>query len=155
GAPLAGDLRVVFGTAPLPQPGGTPPPAVALPLHTIAAAADGSEAMIVNGGLVVTTSATKFGATGVMRPHPNRDAEWLAPPTNAMCVPRSGTSLAYLQRDGVTTSIVMASSDGSAPRIVTVPVDDGSPLGWTDSSEVSFVGGGELRAVDRSGNVRV
>jgi hypothetical protein len=34
-------------------------------------------------------------------------------------------------------------------------VDDGSPLGWIDDAEVSFVGGGELRAVDRTGNVRV
>jgi len=155
GGRLPGDLHVVFGTAPVPQPGGTPPPAVALPLRILAAAGEDSEAVIVGQGLLLATSASKFGATGVMRLHATGAAEWLAPATDAICVSRNGRSLAYLERGGGTTSIVMAASDGTAPKTVTVPVDDGSPLGWMDDGEVSFVGGGQLQAVDRDGHVRV
>ena len=35
-----------------------------------------------------------------------------------------------------------------------VAVDDGSPLGWIDDTEVSYVGAGRLRAVDQAGHVR-
>jgi hypothetical protein len=155
GAPVANDLRVVFGTAPLPEPGGAPRPAVPLPLRTLTAAADGSEAVIVSGGVAIATSASRPGAFGVLRLHPDGAVERLAAATDAICVSRSGSSLAYVERDASGTSIVMASGDGSAPRAVSVPVDAGSPLGWIEDAEVSFVGGGQLRAVDRSGQVRV
>jgi hypothetical protein len=154
GASPASDLHVLFGTAPVPQPGGTPPPAVPLPLRTLTNAADGSEAVLVNGGVAIATSASRFGASGILRLHPDGAVEYLAPATGAICVSRSGSSLAYLEHDAGGTSIVMASSDGSAPRTVPVAVDDGSPLGWIDDAEVSFVGGGLLRAVDRTGHVR-
>jgi hypothetical protein len=155
GAPLANDLHVVFGTAPLPEPGGAPPPAVALPLRTLTAAAEGSEAVIVDAGVAIAASASRSGASGLLRLRPDGAVERLAAATDAICVSRSGSSLAYLERDAGGSSIVMASSDGSAPRAVSVPVDDGSPLGWIDDAEVSFVGGGQLRAVDRAGHVRV
>src|SRR5207249_3283696 len=56
---------------------------------------------------------------------------------------------------GAATSVVMAAGDASGGLPVRVAVDEGSPLGWIDDARVSFVGAGQLRAVDRAGRVSI
>jgi hypothetical protein len=155
GASLAADLHVVFGTAGLALPGGAKPAPTGLPLRFVAAAGEGSEAVITGSGQVVATSASSFGFTGLLRLHADGTLERLDPATDAICVSRSGRSLAYLTSGSGGTAIVMAAGDASGGRVVRAPVDAGSPLGWINDDEVSFVGGGQLQAVDRAGHTRV
>jgi hypothetical protein len=155
GAPLAADVHLLFGTAPLPLPGAPVSSPVGLPLRVATAAADGSEAVIAADGTLVATSASRFGFSGLLRLNRDGTVARLAAATGAICVSRSGHSLAYLVGSGAGASIVMAAADGSGGRAVHAAVDDGSPLGWMNDAEVSFVGGGQLQAVDRAGHVRV
>ncbi|HEY4026056.1 MAG TPA: Ig-like domain-containing protein, partial [Candidatus Dormibacteraeota bacterium] len=141
GARLAADLHVVFGTGGSAIPAGPEPVPTGLPQRFVAAADEGSEAVITGGGLVIATSARSSGLSGLLRLHPDGAAEQLGPAADAICVSRSGRSLAYLLRGPGGTSIVMAAGDASGGRAVRADVDPGSPLGWIDDAEVSFVGG--------------
>jgi hypothetical protein len=153
GAALAADLHVVFGTAPVAVAGAAPPSPAALTPRAAAPADDGSEAVVAGDGSLIATSASKYGFSGLLRLRPDGIVERLAPSTNAICVSRSGRSLAYLDGTGAGATIVMAAPDGSGGQPFHVAVDDGSPLGWINDGQVSFVGGGRLRAVDRAGRV--
>jgi Bacterial Ig-like domain len=153
GAPLAADLHVVFGTAAVAFPAGAAPAPTALQLHAVAPADDGSEALVTSDGSLLATSARQFGFAGLLHLQPGDLVERLAPPTGAICLSRTGRSLAYLTGSGAGTTIVMAASDTSNRQSVRVAVDDGSPLGWINDDQVSFVGGGRLQAVDRAGHV--
>jgi len=55
----------------------------------------------------------------------------------------------------VGSQIVFADAAGTPRSGVLAGADAGTPLGWIGDGEVSFVGGGRLRAVDPSGRVRV
>jgi hypothetical protein len=156
GAPLAGDLHVAFGTAPVAGagPGG---PAAALSRTPVAGAADDAEAVVTLHGSLLLTAARPGPSTGyhsgLVRVS-GGTAEKLSTATSAICVSRSGQSVAFLVAGGTGTAVVFASSNGTARTQVPVAVDDGSPLGWIDDAEVSYVGGGRLRSVDQAGHVR-
>jgi hypothetical protein len=154
GAALAADLRVVFGTARAAVPGGAAPPPVGLPVRPVAPADAGSEAVVASDGTLLATSAARYGFAGLLRLFPNGIVERLGPATAAICVSRSGRSLAYLSGSGARTSVVVSTPEGSTGQALPVAVDDGSPLGWIGDDQVVFVGGGLLRAIDRSGRVR-
>jgi hypothetical protein len=79
----------------------------------------------------------------------------LSATTDAICVSRSGSSIAFLTHAGSGSRVVFADGTGTPLDSAPVVIDQGSPLGWIDDAEVSYVGGGRLRAVDRSGHVRV
>lgn len=155
GASLAADLHVLFGTAATLLPGGAAPTPAGLPLRFVAAAGEGSEAVITGSGQVIATSASSFGFSGLLRLHADGTLERLDPATDAICVSRSGRSLAYLTRGSGGTAIVMAAGDASGGQVVRATVDAGSPLGWINDDEVSFVGGGQLQAIDRAGRTRL
>jgi DNA-directed RNA polymerase specialized sigma24 family protein len=157
GVPLRADLDVVFGTAPLPSPRPSAGSPAALPLTNVAAAAGGSRAVITADGAVVVTSASaQWGAqtfSGLISFH-GQSFDRLGPPADAICVSRSGRSLAYLSGSGPGAQIVVTAWDGAPGQVVSDPVDDGSPLGWIGDGEVLFVSGGHLEAVDRGGRTR-
>jgi len=100
-----------------------------------------------------TTQSGQGAFSGLIR-FQGQYFERLGSATQAICVSQSGRSLAYLLGSGADARIVMAAGDGSGGQPVSVPVDAGSPLGWIGDSEVSFVSGGHLEAVDRAGKVR-
>jgi hypothetical protein len=175
GATFAADLNVVFGTAATTEVGravGTP---VGLPRTRIAGAEDGSEAAVAQDGSLLLTGAQPGAATGYQSGlvhitgsgpgQSGQEATRLAPATDAICVSRSGDSVAFLALDaaartgagagtGTGTEIVFADATGTAQRRVPATVDDGSPLGWIGDGEVTFVSDGHLVAVDRTGRVR-
>jgi hypothetical protein len=155
GAPLPVDLHVGFGTAPIEFARSAAPSPVHLPVSAVAPADDGSEAVVASDGSLIATSASRYGFAGLLRLHPDGIVEALGPSTTAICVSRSGRSLAYLNGSGAGAAVVMASGDGSGGQAVPVAVDGGSPLGWINDERVSFVAGGQLRAVDRAGHVSV
>jgi hypothetical protein len=157
GSSLAADVHVVFGTAAVAPAGTAPGPASGLSLTSVAAAAAGSEAIITNDGAVIATAGTTQAGQGVLSGlirFQGQYFERLGSATQAICVSQSGRSLAYLLGSGADARIVMAAGDGSGGQPVSVPVDAGSPLGWIGDSQVSFVSGGHLEAVDRAGNLR-
>ena len=158
GAPLAEDVHVVFGTAPGLVVGPPPGPPASLPLATVATTADDSEAVVLRDGSLLMTAAKASAGSGYRQGLVRvtaSGASSLGAATDAICVSRSGQSVAYLAPTGHVQQVVMADGYGSVTRAVTVSVDQGSPLGWIGDSEVSFVSGGRLRAVDRAGSVRV
>jgi Bacterial Ig-like domain len=153
GAPIAADIRLVWGTAPTPGPAPTAGPPATLTTTTVAGATDGAEAVVTGDGALLVTGAqpgpdTDFHS-GLVRIDGGGSTR-LAPETDAICLSRSGASVAYLSG----TQIVFADKNGTAQDRVAVPVDAGSPLGWINDAEVTYVGGGRLRAVDRAGHVR-
>jgi hypothetical protein len=75
-------------------------------------------------------------------------------PTDAICVSRSGHSVAFLSRTGSTKGVVFADGDGTPQRTISAKVDAGSPIGWIDDREVTYVSGGRLTAMDRQGHLR-
>jgi len=158
GARLASDVQVGFGTAPAVAPGPAPAAPVQLKRATVAAAADGSEAVVTAAGAVLLTSGKPSAGTlnheGLIRVDGSRVTK-LAPATEAICVSRSGQSIAYLAKVGAVTQIVLAGAEGDTVSGVPVTADAGTPLGWIGDSEVSFVSGGRLRAVNRAGQVRL
>lgn len=167
GARLASDVGITFGTAPVAQqPAGTTPP-VDLVSQPLTAAADGSEAAFTAAGAMLVTGAEPGAAsvgTGLVRVAATAApggtttigaTTTLAPATDAICVSRSGQSVAFLAHPAQGTDVVFADADGNPAGRAAVAVDAGSPIGWIDDADVSFVGGHELRAVDRQGHVRV
>ncbi len=158
GAPLAADIRLAWGTAPAPPAGPAAGPPATLTTTTVAGASDGAEAIVTGDGAVLVTGALAGPDTGYhsgLVRIAGGGGTRLAPATDAICLSRSGASVAYLSRTGDGTQIVFADGDGSGGDRVAVPVDDGSPLGWINDAEVSYVGGGRLRAVDRAGHARI
>jgi|GEM_PF-3964572 len=158
GAALTADLHLVFGTAPAPVTGAGPVAAEpALDRTPVAGADQGSEAVVARDGALLLTGARPGPGTGdrggLVRIRDGGSAR-LSAATDAICVSRSGASIAYLTRGDTGTRVVLADATGTASAAVTVTVDPGSPLGWIDDAQVSFVGGGRLRAVDRAGQVR-
>jgi hypothetical protein len=157
GAPLADDVRVAFGTAPALAVGPAAARPVILPRSPVARAADGSEAVVTRTGALLLTAANLTGGSGragLLRVT-GGTVERIAPATEAICVSRSGRSIAFLAGGGADAEVVFADADGTPVRRVRVAPDAGSPLGWIGDAEVSYVGGGRLRAVDRTGKVRV
>jgi hypothetical protein len=161
GAPLAADVHVLFGTAPVAgrEPSGNAGMGAALPLvrKQVAGADDGSEAVVVQGGTLLLTAAQAGPGTdnhqGLVRIG-DGTATPLSTATDAICVSRSGRSVAFLNRTTTGTRVVFANGVGSPSSSVPVEVDQGSPLGWINDAEVSFVGAGRLKAVNREGRVR-
>jgi hypothetical protein len=155
GARPTANPRIGFGTAPI-APRQLPLAPMTLQLATVAPAADGSEAVIAPDGSVLAT-ALRFGtgppALALTQPDGSRP-QVVAAATQAICVSRSGRSVAYLLSSAAGTSIVMANGDGLSGRQLAAPVDAGSPLGWIGDEEVSFVSGGALKAIDRVGTIR-
>jgi hypothetical protein len=158
GAPLAADIRLAWGTAPTAEAGPATGAPTTLAPTTVADAADGSEAVVTGDGALLLTGAVAGAGTdyhsGLVRIAGGGGTR-LAAATDAVCLSRSGASVAYLSQTGGGSQIVFADGDGTAENRVSVAVDGGSPLGWINDAEVSFVGGGRLRAVDRAGHVRV
>jgi Bacterial Ig-like domain len=155
GNQLAADLHLAFGTA--PRPGEGPAPATPLELHpnAVAGAQDGSEAVITRDGSLLLTKATAGPATG------NRSGlvrigdhgtERLSGAADAICVSRSGDSIAYLADTGSDTQVVFANSAGSPQGHRAVQIDTDSPLGWINDDRVSYVSQGRLVAIDRDGH---
>jgi hypothetical protein len=156
GAPLAGDLQVAFGTAPVAGLGPTAAP-VALRRVPVSGATDDAEAVVMLDGSLLVTAAHPGPATGELSGLLRISAgsvQRLSAATGAICVSRSGRSVAFLAAGGA-PAVVFADRTGAERARVALVADEGSPLGWIDDAEVSYVGGGRLRAVDRAGHVRV
>jgi hypothetical protein len=161
GAPLAADLHVLFGTAPVVSQAGHGNASLAVPaslaLTRVAGADDGSVAVVARDGTLLLTAAQAEPATGNNRGLVrvgDRGATPLWAATDAICVSRSRQSVAFLSRTDAGTRVMFADAVGSPSFSVPVQVDPGSPLGWINDAEVSFVGAGRLKAVDRQGQVR-
>jgi hypothetical protein len=158
GAPLAADIHVFFGTSAVVSGGRVPAGHAMLARSFVAAAPDGSEAVVARDGSLLVTSAqpgpTTSNISGLVRIGRHQVAR-LAPATDAICVSRSGNSIAFVERSGAGSDVVFADSVGTILRRVPVTVDPGSPLGWIGDAQVSFVGGGRLRSIDRAGHVRI
>jgi Bacterial Ig-like domain/WD40-like Beta Propeller Repeat len=150
GAALASDLRVAFGTA--PRPGVGPPPAAPVSLHRtpVGGARDGSEAVVARDGSLLLTEATG-DRRGMLRVT-DHGAQRLSGDAGAICVSRSGDSIAYLAGSGSETQVVFADSVGTPQGHRPVDIDDGSPLGWINDDRVTYVSHGQLVAIDRHGN---
>jgi hypothetical protein len=162
GAPLAADMHVLFGTAPVAAwaPSGNPTMMAPLPLvpTPVADADDGSDAVVARDGTLLLTAARAGPGTGghegLVRISGGTAAQ-LSMATDAICVSRSGRSVAYLSHTDAGTRVVFADGVGSPSTTVPAQVDRHSPLGWINDAEVIFVGGGRLRAIDREGRVRI
>jgi Bacterial Ig-like domain len=155
GAKLAGDVPIVFGTAAtaVARASGTP---VQMVRKSVTAATDDAEAVVVGGDSLLVTSArqgTSAGGTDLARVA-HGETTRLSAATDAICVSRSGQSVAYLAPAAQGTDVVFADASGTAQHRVPVAVDQGSPLGWIGDSEVSYVSGGRLHAVNRAGKAR-
>jgi Bacterial Ig-like domain len=160
GVPLAADMHVLFGTAPAAgqgsQHGNQNLAAAPLALNRVAGADDGSEALVAHDGSLLLTGAQAGPDTGNQQGLvriSNGKPTLVSAATDAMCISRSGQSVAYLSRTGG-TRIVFADGTGTLSGSVPATVDPGSPLGWINDAEVVFVGGGRLKAVDHAGRVR-
>jgi hypothetical protein len=155
GTALAADIRFTFGTAPTVQPAGAAATPTPLTRTVLAAAADGSEAVPVRDGSILLTAAGTGAQTGdrLVRMS-GRTTGQLAAATPAICVSRSGKSVAYLSGTGSRARVVLADGSGTAQMQVPVVADQGTPLGWIGDSEVTLVSAGRLRAIDRSGHLR-
>jgi Bacterial Ig-like domain len=155
GAPLASDIRVTFGTAPTVRPASNAATPAPLTRTVLAAAADGSEAVPVRDGSILLTAASTGAGSGdrLVRMSGTTTGQ-LAPATPAICVSRSGRSVAYLSGVGAGARVVLADGSGTTQTQVPVIADQGTPLGWIGDTEVTFVSGGRLRAIDRTGHLR-
>lgn len=157
GSGLASDVQVTFGTAPMAEAGDNAPTPVQLPRTELAAAKTGSEAVVVGNGAVLLTAARDVpgspGMNGLVRVSGTTAAR-LAAPAAAICVSRSGKSVAYLSGSGADAKITLADSSGTARSQVGVNADPATPLGWIGDDEITFVSHGKLRAVDRQGKTR-
>ena len=146
GQPLSTDVHVLFGTAPAAGPGTHGITSMTTPQQLapdrVAGAGDGSEAVVARNGSLLLTGAGTGNEPGLVRI-----------PTDALCVSRSGQSVAYVERTAGGTRVVFADAAGTPTSSVPVGVDQGSPVGWINDAEVAFVGGGRLQAVDRGGRV--
>jgi hypothetical protein len=158
GARFAGTVGLSFGTAPSPAP----PLAHAAPLdlaaQVVAPVQDGSEAPFTADGALLVTDARPSPATGyrggLVRLQSGTSTT-VSGATDAICVSRSGNSVAFLAHSGAATQLVFADRVADPTGRTDLSVDPGSPLGWIDDAEVSFVSSGHLRAVDRDGRVRL
>jgi Bacterial Ig-like domain len=158
GAPFAGQPGFAFGTAPTPEPAAAAAPDT-LATSPVSRVVDGGEAAIAADGSLFVTDAAAGRATGSSAGLVRIDGgagppQRLADATSAICVSRSGHSIAFLAGAGDGAQIVLADGAGTEEARFAVAIDDGSPLGWIDDAEVSFVAQGRLRSVDRSGRVR-
>jgi hypothetical protein len=158
GAPLAANIHVIFGTAPVISGGRAPAAPAVLARKFVAAAADGSEAVVTRNDSLLVTAAQPGPATGynggLVRISRGRAAR-LSAATDAICVSRSGNSIAFVQHSGTGSEVAFADSAGTVVKRVPAQVDQGSPLGWIGDAQVSYVGDGRLRAMDRAGHVRI
>ena len=156
GARPAADLHLAFGTAPAAEGSSAAAPPTPLSRTVVADAASDSEAVVTADGSLLLTAAragpgtdghdglVRVGGVGTVR---------LSAATEAICLSRSGQSVAFLTGNGKSARIVFASGDGTPSASVQAAVDAGSPLGWIDDAKVSFVSGGKLRAVDAAGHL--
>ncbi|HEX2808786.1 MAG TPA: Ig-like domain-containing protein, partial [Kineosporiaceae bacterium] len=108
----------------------------------------------LKGALLLTAARGRTAAAGGLTRVAAGAGRRVAPSTDAICVSRSGMSVAFLGRSGAASSVVFADGNGTPQRAIPVSVDAGSPLGWIDDSEVTFVSGGTLTAVNRQGRRR-
>ncbi|HET9656284.1 MAG TPA: Ig-like domain-containing protein, partial [Kineosporiaceae bacterium] len=156
GEGLASDVRVVFGTAPAIQAGPARQAPQNLGRTVLAPAEDGSEAVVTrNGSVLLTAAQAGHGGTdvsGLVRMSGDT-ATRLSAATPAICVSRSGRSVAFLSRSSAGSQIVLADATGALQSQISVDADPAGPIGWIDDDAVTFVAGGRLRAVDRSGHV--
>jgi hypothetical protein len=156
GARLAADLHLAFGTAPAAESGSVAAAPVTLSRTTVADAQADSEAVVTANGSLLLTAARSGpgtdGREGLVRIGDGATVR-LSADTDAICLSRSGRSVAFLTRSGSGTRIVFADGDGTPSSSAKVAVDAGSPLGWIDDAKVSYVSGGKLRAVDATGHV--
>jgi hypothetical protein len=157
GAPLASDIRVTFGTAPVAKAVVDAPAPVKLSRTTLTAAEDKATAVVAKDGSVLVTAARanagSAGRDGLVRVNGNTTHQ-LGSATPAICVSRSGRSIAFLSGSGSRAQVVFADSTGTTRSRVPVTADASTPIGWIDDEEVTFISGGKLHAVDRSGRVR-
>ncbi len=158
GSALAADLHFVFGTAAVP--GFGPPPATVLDLHRadVGGAADHSEAIVTRDGSLLLTEALPSAAngnrSGLLRVS-GTTADQLSGNAAAICVSRSGDSIAYLADTGSATKVVFANSVGTPLGSQRVKdIDKDSPLGWIGDDLVTYVSRGQLTAIDRDGKTR-
>jgi Bacterial Ig-like domain len=172
-APFAGETGLTFGTTGISDPSTTAPPPGRLVRRSVAAVRAGSlasfigeDSLLLTGALAEATTSFREGLvrlgsdrTSTSRTSTPRTVPLgpviLDPATAAICVSRSGRSVTYLASGTAGTEVVFADSNGDRPVRTAVRVDPGSPLGWIGDAEVGFVGAGRLRAVDRTGRVRV
>jgi hypothetical protein len=156
GGSPASDVTVTFGTAPVAQTVSDAGDPVKLSRTVLTAAEDGSEAVVTRDGSVLVTAAQQApggkGPTGLVRMTSAAD-DRLGAATPAICVSRSGRSIAYLTDSGAGTQIAFADSTGVAHEQVPAIVDPNTPLGWIGDDRVTFVSGGRLRSADRAGHV--
>ncbi|HEY6797392.1 MAG TPA: Ig-like domain-containing protein [Kineosporiaceae bacterium] len=157
GAPLAADLQLAFGTAAgsdgVTAAAGEP---ASLPRTVMTSASDGSEAVVTRSDSLLVTGARTAAGSSLVRMQEKGDTQrTLGSATDSICVSRSGRSVAYLGRTAKGPGIVFANSEGTAIRTIEASVDPGSPLGWIDDDEVTFVSGGKITAANRQGHQRV
>jgi hypothetical protein len=158
GRALTSDVTAGFGTARAADAGPADQAPTPLSRLLVARAAADSEAVVLSDGSILATAASSPASgsesPGLLRV---RDgvASRLGPAVDAICVSRSGVSVAYLYGSGPSARIVLADAQGRPQGQVQVDADPTTPLGWIGDAEVSFVSGGRLQAVDRSGRVRV
>jgi hypothetical protein len=150
GARLTADVRVAFGTAPVPQAGALGAQPVTVGRNTIAAADPDAEAVFTASGDLLATAAQADGHRGLLRIG-DAGTVRLSGATSAICTSRSGQSVAYLTSSGTGTRIVFADAEGNPTASVPVRIDDDSPEGWIDDLKVTYVSGGRLTSVDRRG----
>jgi hypothetical protein len=158
GAGLAADVAVAFGTAQAATVGESAAPVTGLGRLLVADAAAGSEAVIVRDGSILMTAARSpnpsgAATTALVRVR-NGISTRMGAAVDAICVSRSGNSVAYLKGSGASAQLVFADATGDPQGQLRVNADPNTSLGWIGDSEVSYVSAGRLQAVDRAGHVR-
>jgi hypothetical protein len=158
GAGLATDVAVAFGTAQAATVGKPAAPVTGLGRLLVAGAEAGSEAVIVRDGSILMTAARSPGGGSAATPAlvrvRNGVSTRMGAAVDAICVSRSGNSVAYLQGSGASAQLVFADATGDPQGQLRVSADPNTSLGWIGDSEVSYVSAGRLQAVDRAGHVR-
>ncbi len=155
GHALASDVRVVFGTAPLPPAQSAMGTPATLNRSEISPADAGSEAVVTRDGAVLLTAAkSRHGQSASLMRVDGQKSTTISAAVDAICVSRSGKSVAYLSHDGNQAQVVIADATGTAQSHLAVKADPSSPIGWINDDEVTFVSEGKLRAVDRNGHIR-
>jgi hypothetical protein len=160
GKTLAADLQLGFGTAPGAADGTGTAASTGDPANlqrvVMTSASDESEAVVTRAESLLVTGARTPAGNSLVRMQERGDGErTLGAATDAICVSRSGRSVAFLGKTATGSGIVFATAEGAPQRTVEVKVDRGSPLGWIDDEEVTFVSGGKIMAANRQGRVRV
>ncbi|HKT06202.1 MAG TPA: Ig-like domain-containing protein, partial [Rugosimonospora sp.] len=152
GAALSTDLHLAFGTAPVPGVGPGPTTPADLHRKVIANAASNSEAIVARDGSLLLTDATASPATGgksgLLRVT-DHGVEALNAAASAICVSRSGDSVAYLLGS---SEIIFANGTGGRLNDRHLTVDANSPLGWINDDLVTYVSHGKLMAAPRDGS---